>query len=51
MDTKQDSRHRILHEMKILFLVEAEPKLHHTDVVSERKRGIVGTMPSENIQK
>jgi hypothetical protein len=37
--------------MKILSSVEAEPKLPHTDVISERKRGVIGTMTSDNIQK
>jgi hypothetical protein len=36
--------------MKILSSVEAEPKLHHTDVISERKGGVVGTKSSDNVQ-
>jgi hypothetical protein len=37
--------------MKILFSVGAEPKLHHTDLISERIRGVVGTMTSDTVQK
>jgi hypothetical protein len=37
--------------MKILSSVEAEPKLHHAEVISERNRGVVGTMASDKVQK